>query len=279
MREPLDGDRFDAGIAEDDLVEAGRGRVAIERGLNIAGGNEVLSGANTYTGATAVAIGANLELSGSGSIAASSGLVNNGTFDIAATNNGAEVQSLSGSGAVLLGGQTLTLTNAHDSFAGVIQGNGGLNVAGGNEVLSGVNTYTGATNVAQWSTLELSGSGSIAASSGLVNNGSFDIAATNNGAEVQSLSGSGAVLLGGQTLTLTNAGGDFAGVIQGNGGLNVAGGSEILSGTNAYTGATTINAGTLTLGNAFALQDSTLAVPTSTVRSLSFSTPAARALR
>ncbi|WP_312552794.1 ESPR-type extended signal peptide-containing protein, partial [Massilia sp.] len=208
-------------------------------GLSLAG-FEVLSGANTFTGATSVAEWSTLTLSGSGAIAASSGLVNNGTFNIAATNNGADVQSLSGSGAVLLGGQTLTLTNASGDFAGVIQGNGGLNVAGGNEVLSGVNTYTGATNVAQWSALELSGSGSIAASSGLVNNGTFDIAGTNKGAEVQSLSGSGAVLLGGQTLTLTNASGEFAGVVQGNGGLNIAGGNEVLSGVNTYTGATNV---------------------------------------
>ncbi|HAV38087.1 MAG TPA: hypothetical protein DCX52_17350, partial [Massilia sp.] len=142
-------------------------------GLSVTG-FEVLSGANTYTGATSVGEWSTLVLSGSGAIAGSSGLVNNGSFDIAATNNGAEVQSLSGSGAVLLGGQTLTLTNASGDFAGVIQGNGGVTLEHGFQVLSGANTYTGATSVAEWSTLQLSGSGAIAASSGLVNNGTFD---------------------------------------------------------------------------------------------------------
>ncbi|WP_313705439.1 ESPR domain-containing protein, partial [Massilia sp.] len=123
-------------------------------------------------------------------------LRNDGQFDVRPTTVDTRLGGLSGSGAVLLGESDLMLTNANDEFSGVIRGNGGLAVAGF-EVLSGANTYTGATSVAEWSTLVLSGSGAIAASSGLVNNGSFDIAATNNGAEVQSLSGSGAVLLGG----------------------------------------------------------------------------------
>ncbi|WP_162251926.1 hypothetical protein, partial [Massilia sp. Root335] len=67
---------------------------------------------NTYSGATSVNMGGTLALAGSGSIALSSGVNDNGVFDIAATDNGAQIQSLSGSGAVLLGGQTLTLTNA-----------------------------------------------------------------------------------------------------------------------------------------------------------------------
>ncbi|WP_229412799.1 hypothetical protein, partial [Massilia sp. Root335] len=55
-------------------------------------------------------------------------------------------------------------------------------------------------------TLALAGSGGIALSSGVNDNGIFDISATDNGAQIQTLSGSGTVLLGGQTLTLTNAG-------------------------------------------------------------------------
>ncbi|MGO6848699.1 autotransporter outer membrane beta-barrel domain-containing protein, partial [Rhizobium ruizarguesonis] len=52
-----------------------------------------------------------------------------------------------GSGSVLLGAQTLTITNANDTFGGVIGGTGGLTVTGGSQTLSGVNTYTGATTV------------------------------------------------------------------------------------------------------------------------------------
>ncbi|WP_440963947.1 ESPR-type extended signal peptide-containing protein [Massilia sp. GER05] len=226
------------------LTDAGdtfAGSIHGSGGLTIAGGIETLSGTNTYSGATSIDQGGGLALSGSGSIALSSGVANNGVLDIAATNNGAEVRTLSGSGAVLLGGQTLTLTDAQDVFAGGIHGSGGLTIAGGIETLSGTNTYSGATSIDQVSALALSGSGSIALSSGVANNGVFDIAATNNGAEVRTLSGSGAVLLGGQTLTLTNAGDTFAGSILGSGGLTIAGGIETLSGTNTYTGATSID--------------------------------------
>ncbi|WP_369418082.1 autotransporter outer membrane beta-barrel domain-containing protein, partial [Neorhizobium galegae] len=57
------------------------------------------------------------------------------------------IQSLAGSGTVVLGAQTLTITNANDTFAGVIGGTGGLTVTGGSQTLSGVNTYTGVTTV------------------------------------------------------------------------------------------------------------------------------------
>ncbi|MFS2133972.1 autotransporter-associated beta strand repeat-containing protein [Telluria sp. Tellsp131] len=227
------------------LTDAGdtfAGSIHGSGGLTIAGGTETLSGTNTYSGATSIDQRGALALSGSGSIALSSGVANNGVFDITATNNGAEVRSLSGSGAVLVGGQTLTLTNAGDTFAGSIHGSGGLTIAGGIETLTGTNTYTGATLIDQGA-LALSGSGSIALSSGVANNGVFDIAATNNGAEVRSLSGSGAVLLGGQTLTLTDAGDTFAGSIYGSGGLTIAGGIETLTGTNTYNGATSIDQG------------------------------------
>lgn len=90
-------------------------------------------------------------------------------MDIGGTDNGKSLRRIAGSGAVLLGGQTLTLTNVQDRFAGVIGGWGGLTGAGGHEVLSGGNTFTGMTTVEEWSSLSLSGSGSIAASKGLLN--------------------------------------------------------------------------------------------------------------
>ena len=46
----------------------------------------------------------------------------NGTLGISGTTSGASIAGLSGSGAVTLGAQTLTLTltNASGSFAGII---------------------------------------------------------------------------------------------------------------------------------------------------------------
>ena len=225
------------------LTQAGgnfAGVIQGDAGLTVAGGTEVLSGENTYYGATAVDAGATLALAGSGSIAYSSGLANNGVFDIGATSAGAEVRSLSGSGTVLLGGQTLTLADAYEVFDGAIHGSGGLAIAAGSATLSGTNTYTGATSIGANAWLSLAGSGSIALSDSVDNQGVFAIGDTVAGAQVKSLSGSGVVLLGEQTLTLSDAHGVFAGIIHGSGGLAVAGGTEVLSGANAYTGATVV---------------------------------------
>lgn len=121
---------------------------------------------------------------------------------------------------------------------------------GGALTLAGVNTYTGATSTAAGATLALSGSGSIATSSDLIDNGVFDISAlTDGGAAITSLDGSGSVVLGGNNLALTAAAGTFDGVIGGSGQFDLNGGTEILNGVNTYTGGTFVNAGTLIDGD------------------------------
>jgi fibronectin-binding autotransporter adhesin len=211
-------------------------------GLTVAAGTEVLTGTNTYTGATAINTGASLALQSGGSIATSSGVADNGTFLISLNGSNSSITTLSGNGTVVLGPRTLILTNAGDTFAGVIGGAGGLTVAAGTETLTGTNTYSGATTINAAATLALSGTGSVATSSGVIDNGTFDISATTAGAAITSLSGTGTVALGAQTLSLTNASGQFQGIIGGTGGVTMTGGSESLTGTNTYTGATIINA-------------------------------------
>ena len=219
-------------------------------GLTVAAGGETLGGVNSYAGATNINNVGTLALTGTGSIASSSDVIANGTFDISNTTNGASINSLVGTGNVNLGAQTLTLTNAFDEFDGVIAGSGGLTVAAGSETLGGVNSYTGATAIYAGGTLALTGTGSIGNSSDVIANGMFDISNTTGGASIVSLVGNGNVNLGAQSLSLTNASGNFSGVISGSGGLNVAGPIESLTGDNTYTGVTTIANGTdLVIGN------------------------------
>ncbi len=227
----------------------------------------ILTGANTYTGSTTITSGT-LGLSGTGSIADSSGVIldtggtANSTFDLSALTTGsASIKSLasasvgtgSGTASVLLGTNSLTLTNASGSFAGVISGTGGLGINAGTQTLTGVNTYSDVTSVSG-GTLALSGTGSVADSSriALSPGGTFDISATTSGATVLGLAGiGGTVNLGSKTLSVTlptSQTDTFNGIIEGvGGGLTLSGTSatEILGGTNTYSGTTTITSGTL----------------------------------
>ncbi len=228
--------------------------------LHVAAGDETFSGANDYTGHTTVDNGATLALSGAGSIAVSGGVTDNGLFDIsAASNGGSDITTLNGDGTVALGSNTLSLTNANDTFAGVVGGAGNLHVAAGNETLTCVNSFTGNTTVDSGSTLALSGFGAIATSAGVTDNGTFDIsAAANGGSDITTLNGDGTVALGSNTLTLTAAADTFAGQINGaGGGLTMQAGSETLTGVNTYTGLTDIESGaTLALSGLGSIADS-----------------------
>ena len=221
----------------------------------------ILSGTNTYTGATTVATGT-LALTATGSIAASSGinLTNAGTaFDISGTTAGASIVSLKGvSGSnVNLGTQTLTITNGNglDIYYGAIGGSGGLTAAGGIAILAGANTYTGVTTITTTGDLVVEGTGTIASSSKVIDNGALDLSVMSVGSSITSLAGTNSnanLFLGNQTLTLTAANDTYAGMISGSGGLTLMAGTETLTGSIGYSGATTINGGTLVVNSSLA---------------------------
>jgi autotransporter-associated beta strand protein len=214
-------------------------------------GTLTINAANSYTGATAISAGT-LVLNSAGSIAASSGVADNGTFDISGTTSGAAITSLSGSGGVTLGSRILTLTNASGTFAGIISGTGGLTLTGGTETLTGTNSYSGGTTVASGATLAVSGGGAIAASSSLAVAGTFDISQTTgsqsagaSAVEINNLSGGGTVALGSKILVLDGTG-TFSGVIQdggiagGSGGVLAPRGTETLTGVSSFHGSVSI---------------------------------------
>ena len=156
-----------------------------------------------------------------------------------------------------LGGGGGTLT-----FTPTITGVASLNVSGpGNVVLAGAESYSGPTTVSGGTlaggTVGSGLPGSLSAASPLTvaSGASLDLAGLAQ--TILSLSGGGTVINrgGATTLTLVPAGGSttFSGVIQSSTGqtsLTLDGaGTEILTGSNTYSGLTTIAAGTLQLGS------------------------------
>ncbi len=247
----------------------------------IGAGTLTLTGANTYTGTTTIS-GGTIALSAAGSLSDSTAVnlsVATGIFDISGITAASEtVGSLAGiaGSSVVLGAKNLTAggTNDTTNFDGVISGAGGsfTKAGSGNLTLTAAQTYTGATTISA-GVITLSGAGSVAPTSAVNLSGStsgLDISTISAASEtIGSLAGiaGSAVSLGTKTLI---AGGDntsttFAGTLFGTGGgLTKEGtGNLTLTGTNSYTGATTINAGKLTLSAAGSLGPSTAVTITS----------------
>ncbi|HEX4178675.1 MAG TPA: autotransporter-associated beta strand repeat-containing protein, partial [Rhizomicrobium sp.] len=194
--------------------------------VNIENGGVIFTGAQPYTGATTITSGS-LILSGSGSISSSASLTDDGTFDISQTTSGASIKQITGTGTVVLGAQTLTISTSSGSsgiFTGVISGTGALAVTGaGTEVLGGTNTYTGGTSVGQGATLQL-GDGA------------------NTGTVMGNIANAG-------TLVFDYANAQtYSDVISGAGAVKLISGTLTLSAVQSYTGLTTISGGTLVLG-------------------------------
>ncbi|MBR0558898.1 autotransporter outer membrane beta-barrel domain-containing protein [Neokomagataea anthophila] len=227
-------------------IISGKGSVTVEQNA-IA----YLTGANTYTGATTIAAKGWLGIGGPGSIASSSIVQNNGTLDLTNSWQGQEIQSLSGSGTVLLGKNTLVLTNANNTFSGALQNFytpgsvttsepypvtyalssgakfGGLIIASGQETLSGNNTYTGDTG--------------IGANASLILNGSLGQTTVQN---------AGVFINNGKTNGLVQSTGFIGGTGSFTGGLNVVSGivSPGTPSASPAPGAFNVSFGNLTLG-------------------------------
>ena len=196
-------------------------------------------------------------------------VLNGGTIRVLgnthSSGNNFTVTSLGGTFESAPSGQTLTLNGNGN---GNLQLDGPLSIGGSGNItvneqfdgpgsltktgdgtltLSGPNTYTGTTTVST-GTLRLAGGAAIADTGAvLINGGVLDVTAAET---IGSLAGTvgTSVTLGGNTLTIgddTNS--TYAGSVNGTaGGLIKQGGGEFtLSGTNTYTGTTTVSEGTL----------------------------------
>jgi fibronectin-binding autotransporter adhesin len=210
------------------------------------------TGGNNYTGATTISAGT-VQLGdgstpgagqlGSGAVAISPGGAL--ALDRPSGDNITVANAISGAGALLQeGGDIATLSGNNTSFTGQ------FTVSNGTLKLGSLTGLGGASGTVQTgATLDVTGF-------------SVSNALTLNGGAVAATAGAASALSG--PVTLGAAGGianvatgatlTISGVIGGPGGLTENGGGIlVLSNTNDYAGATTINAGTLRLGNAGAL--------------------------
>ena len=204
-----------------------------------------LSGPNSYSGPTTISAGT-LQAASSTALGSSSAVtigVSTGVLDL--NSFSPTIASLAGSGDVTdtAASSTSTLTvkpasGATATFSGVIQNGSGtvaLTLSGaGAEVLAGSNTYTGATTI----------------SGGTLQIGSGGTSGSINGTSAVSDSGTLAFDFSSGTTTFTKN-------ISGSGALRLAGSSElILTGSNNYTGGTTIAGGTLEVSSPASLPKS-----------------------
>jgi fibronectin-binding autotransporter adhesin len=195
-------------------VSAGSGFSGVGGLTKTGAGTFTLRTANSYAGPTVIEAGT-LSLASTGSIATSSRVVADGTFNISAISGaGTSVQSLAGGGVVTLGAKNLTITNANDLFSGVIGGTGALTIAGGIQALSGANNYTGATNV-NGGTLRAGAANTFSKASAftVASGGTLDLAGFNQ--TLASLANAGTVALGGAPGTTLTVAGNYVG----NGGI------------------------------------------------------------
>ena len=191
----------------------------------VGAGTLVLSGSNTWSGATTVSAGTLRLGVAAGMPNATVLTVNGGTFDLNGFSK--TVTSLSGTGgAIALGAGALTVNQlAARTYAGVISGTGSLTKNGASTLtLTGANTYSGGTTV---------GAGTLAG----------------NATSLQGNIVNNAIVAFNQTAT-----GTYAGSMSGTGRLTKSGaGTLTLTGANSYAGGTTVSAGTLQ-GNSTSLQ-------------------------
>jgi fibronectin-binding autotransporter adhesin len=211
-------------------------------------GTLTLTGTNTYSGGT------NLN----GGILAVSSDTNLGTGPL--SFDGGALEALSGivsNKPITLntgGGTFLADAGTSSTLSGDITGKGGfVKLGDGTLTLSGTNSYTGATTVSA-GVLQAGSTGAFSAGSEFIVNAGGTLDLNGFSSTIGSLSGSGVLTntIGNATLSVgvDNASTTFGGTVTGTLSLNKVGiGTLILTGTNNYTGMTTISAGTLQVGN------------------------------
>ncbi|SIT49909.1 Outer membrane autotransporter barrel domain protein (fragment) [Paraburkholderia piptadeniae] len=185
-------------------------------------GTLVLNAANTYTGGTAINGGV-LQIAGDANLGASAGALslNGGTLRTTASFSESRATTLGD-----LGGTFDTAAGTQFTLATDIGGSGSLTKMGaGTTILTGTNTYVGGTTVSA-GTLQLGNGGASGSVSGDIrDNATLTFDRSDQFALAGAVFGTGRVIQQGSGTTILNA-------------------------NNTYLGTTTVNAGTLAVGDA-----------------------------
>ena len=234
------------------ILDTNGNDVTLATGLTGAGeltkvgdGTLALTGANAYTGGTVIDAGtlsfASGALAGTGTITFGGGALQ--WYGVNSDDVSSQIAPVAAGVAAILD------TNGNDvTLATGLTGAGGLTkLGGGTLILTAANTYSGLTTI----------------STGALQVGAGGTSGTLSADDV--LDDATLVFDHSDTLTVSN-------VISGSGGLVQQGpGNLIVLGTNSFSGPTRIAAGTLSLNNILALQQSTLDMAAADAGTLSFS--------
>jgi autotransporter-associated beta strand protein len=210
-------------------------------------GTLTVSGTNTFTGSSTIN-GGTVLVNSAANLGTGSLTINAGTLEIATGYSSIRNFTMGDVASTFQidPSQTFTAT-------GIISGTGSLNKTGtGTMLLSGVNSYTGATNVSA-GTLQISANDRIANTSDLtVSGGTFDLQTfsetlRNVTLSSGSITGTGAATLTGSTYNVQS--GTAGAILAGTGSTmtKTTAGTVTLTGANTFTGATTVSGGTLIL--------------------------------
>ncbi|WP_241392802.1 autotransporter-associated beta strand repeat-containing protein [Pseudomonas chlororaphis] len=220
-------------------------------------GTLVLSGANTYTGGTAINGGV-LQVASDSNLGDTAGglFFNGGTLQTSSSFATQRQVSLNAGGAVGIdAGNTLTL-------GGGITGTGSLiKTLAGTLVLTADNTYTGGTAI-NGGVLQVASDSNLGDAAGALSLSGGTLKSTASFSTTRAITLNGAAstfslaAVSPQATTLTGAGGTFDvaaattlnlnGVLAGSGALNkTSAGTLVLNGVNTYSGGTAINGGVL----------------------------------
>ena len=256
-------------------------------------GTVTLTGSNSYSGGTTLSAGTlNLNSSnalGTGAFTLSNGVTfantsgsaitnaNNNAITLNGTNTFSSGTLNMGTGAVTIGSATRLTVSAGDlTLGGNVSGSAGFNKDGiGTLRLAGSNSFTSYT-VVDYGTLELANVNALRNANlyvygtttnkqvtfGLAGNNTYNIEQISAGA-------GGSLAIGGNTLSVGANGGNstFSGSISGTGGsvTKVGTGTLTLSGSNSYTGTSTVNKGVLAISSGDSLGSSSVVINSNAV--------------